>query len=87
MPNLFLAGKIYSYHLLEGWRQGFSILRCSRFCSLQRSFTQRFSRKIAMLIGEENLEKMCNKAQEVALQYRWDRNADQVQELYQLLAR
>jgi hypothetical protein len=26
--------------------------------------------KIAMLIGEENLEKMCNKAQEVALQYR-----------------
>jgi UDP-glucose:(heptosyl)LPS alpha-1,3-glucosyltransferase len=43
--------------------------------------------KLAVLMEKENRVKMGKKAQEVALQYTWDRTADQVQELYQLLAR
>ncbi|MBC8456454.1 MAG: glycosyltransferase family 4 protein [Deltaproteobacteria bacterium] len=43
--------------------------------------------KLAVLMEKEKRLKMGKNAQEVALQYTWDRTADQVQELYQLLAR
>jgi len=43
--------------------------------------------KLAALMEKERRLKMGKNAQEVALQYTWDRTADQVQELYQLLAR
>ncbi len=43
--------------------------------------------KLAVLMEREKRLKMGKNAQEVALQYTWDRTADQVQELYQLLAR
>ncbi len=45
------------------------------------------SEKLAFLMEKEKRLKMGESAQEVALQYTWDRTVDQVEELYQLLAR
>lgn len=43
--------------------------------------------KLAVLMEKEKRLKMGKNAHEIALQYTWDRTADQVRELYQLLAR
>jgi len=43
--------------------------------------------KLAVLMEKERRLKMGKNAQEVALRYTWDRTADQVRELYQLVAR
>ncbi len=43
--------------------------------------------KLAVLMEKENRLKMGENARKVALQYTWDRTADQVQELYQFLGK
>jgi UDP-glucose:(heptosyl)LPS alpha-1,3-glucosyltransferase len=45
------------------------------------------SEKLAVLMEKEKRLKMGENAQEVALQYSWNKTADQVEELYKLLAR
>ncbi len=43
--------------------------------------------KFAVLMNKETRREMGRKAQEVAIQYTWDRTADQIEELYHLLAK